>query len=143
MAPTTASPSIRPLALVLVASACVTALAIGCYDRYVRQPATPRLAVVDVARLYAQVERANTQRALEHGTGPDATEFAATARTAAEFGPTLERTLHEVSDECRCAIVAMAAVYGSSSTVPDFTDEVGRRLGAARPRVDGARRNQP
>ena len=41
---------------VLLISASVSALAIGVYDQTVRQPRTPRIAVVDIARLYAAAE---------------------------------------------------------------------------------------
>ncbi|MCW5632775.1 MAG: hypothetical protein KIT17_05500 [Rubrivivax sp.] len=41
---------------VLLVSASVSALALGVYDQTVRQPRTPRIAVVDIARLYAAAE---------------------------------------------------------------------------------------
>ena len=114
---------------------CISALSIALYDKFVRQPSTPRLAVIDVAKLYGEAERLATQRALERQAGVASGEvdaanagFAGGARAAIDFGPALEQTLHTVSAECRCAIVAMAAVYGHDASVPDFTGEVSQRL---------------
>lgn len=141
-----AAPRIHPGLTMLTISMCVSALTVALYDKLVRQPSTPRLAVVDVARLYAEAERLATHRVLERRAGASvgaeiageiggeitggSAEFAGGARTALEFGPALEQVLHTVSAECRCAIVAMAAVYGNDATVPDFTAEVSRRLSA-------------
>lgn len=129
---------------------CVCALAIALYDVQVRQPRTPRLAVVDIARLYAAADANFKVRALTRdagqpgdlpmastrdqrldeklpGTAPD--RLAARARTAQEFGPELEAVLKVLSGECRCAIVAMATVIGGDSTVPDYTLEAAQRMG--------------
>ena len=126
---------LRGLLAHAVVGLCISALSIAAYDKLIRQPSTPRLAVVDVAKLYAEVERLATQLTLESGAragsaelAGTSAEFAGAARAAADFGPALEQLLRTVSAECRCTIVAMAAVYGSDATVPDFTADIAQRL---------------
>lgn len=130
---------------VAMLSATVCALGLGLYDQYVRQPRTPRLAVVDIAKLFAAAERTAKEGVLgpaagvgAGSTGPraggsqaatPAAELLAAANAAENFGPSVERVLSEISSECQCAIVAMAAVVGGNSTVPDYTQEAARRLG--------------
>lgn len=119
-------------------SAAVFLLGIGVYDVTVRQPRTPRLALIDIARLYASADQGLKSRALEGADSPAAAASAAGAggkgsspglRSAGDFGPMLEAVLNDLSAECRCAIVAMATVVGADSTVPDFTQETARRMG--------------
>lgn len=112
---------------------CVCALGIGVYDLTVRQPRTPRLALIDIAKLYAAANQALKSRAIESA---DAVPGAASPgvmspalRAAGDFGPQLELVLKEMAGECHCAIVAMATVVGADSTVPDFTPEAARRMG--------------
>jgi len=38
------------------------------------------------------------------------------------------RVLKQIATECRCTLVAMAAVFGANDTLPDVTDEAARRL---------------
>lgn len=114
-------------------------LGIGIYDHYVRRPATLRLAVVDVAKLYAQAQQQATRGVLEGDvlagrTQEEKQRSADTAmqsltRNAKDFGPQMERTLIDLSNECHCTLVAMAAVFGADGSVPDFTAEAARRLG--------------
>jgi len=52
------------VATVLIAAA-VAALVVAVYDLTVRQPRTPRLAVVDIARLFASAEAGVKERGLE------------------------------------------------------------------------------
>ncbi len=120
----------------LVAAAvasCICALGLGIYDQTVRQPRTPRLALIDIAKIYAAADLGFKARALEGqlGTGAPVAPSARGAglRQAADFGPMLQEVLQGMSTECRCAIVAMATVVGADSTVPDFTVEVARRMG--------------
>lgn len=113
---------------------CVTA--IGVYDVMVRQPRTPRLALIDIAKLYSAADQGLKNRALEGASGPADAPLAASSgavprglQSAADFGPMLEAVLTDLSAECRCAIVAMATVVGGDSTVPDFTQETAKRMG--------------
>lgn len=124
------------LRIQLVAAAvasCICALGLGIYDQTVRQPRTPRLALIDIAKIYAAADLGFKARALEGqlGTGAPAAPSTRGAglRQAADFGPMLQEVLQGMSSECRCAIVAMATVVGADSTVPDFTVEVARRMG--------------
>jgi hypothetical protein len=119
-------------------AAAVCAIGIAVYDVTVRQPRTPRLALVDIAKLYSAADQALKARALGGALGGDpglqapspVTGSGAPAlRQGADFGPALESVLTGLAEECRCAIVAMATVFGSDSTLPDFTQEAGRRLG--------------
>lgn len=132
----------------LFVAACVCALGLGLYDLMVRQPRTPRLALIDIAQLYAAADQSLKNRALEGvnralegvanapagvaagtaaGTAPAAGSHG--LRGADDFGPRLEAVLKDLAGECRCAIVAMATVVGADSTVPDFTPETARRMG--------------
>ncbi|MFT3819882.1 MAG: hypothetical protein QM750_20090 [Rubrivivax sp.] len=117
-----------------VISACVSALSLGLYDATVRVPRTPRLAVVDVAKLFTAAERQFKAQVL----APAATAAAgatapagelATLGKLGEFGPRIERVMHEVAMECGCVLVAMAAVVGDNPAVPDYTRLIGARLG--------------
>lgn len=117
-------------------SAAVCVAAIGVYDVMVRQPRTPRLALIDIAKLYAAADQGLKNRALEGASGPAAAASSAGRggasqglQSAADFGPMLEAVLTDLSAECRCAIVAMATVVGGDSTVPDFTQETAKRMG--------------
>lgn len=124
------------LRIQLVAAAvasCICALGLGIYDQTVRQPRTPRLALIDIAKIYAAADLGFKARAMEGqlGTGAPGAPGARSPglRQAADFGPMLQEVLQGMSSECRCAIVAMATVVGADSTVPDFTVEVARRMG--------------
>lgn len=121
---------------------CICALSLGLYDLTVRQPRTPRLALVDIARLYGAAERQLKVRALSQESrdlrdGRGAEPGLATTPNGAlapglgptSFGPALQAVLTDMSGQCRCAIVAMATVVGADSTVPDYTAEVARRMG--------------
>jgi hypothetical protein len=125
-------------------AAAVCAIGIAVYDVTVRQPRTPRLALVDIAKLYTAADQALKARALAGepavraplqfsgaGEGAGTPSLSPGLRQGADFGPALESVLTGLADECRCAIVAMATVFGSDSTLPDFTQEAGRRLGLA------------
>jgi hypothetical protein len=123
-------------------AAAVCAIGIAVYDVTVRQPRTPRLALVDIAKLYTAADQALKARALSgalsgapggdlglQAPSPVSGSGAPSLRQGADFGPALELVLTGLAEECRCAIVAMATVFGSDSTLPDFTQEAGRRLG--------------
>ena len=127
-------------------AAAVCAIGIAVYDVTVRQPRTPRLALVDIAKLYSAADQALKARALSgdsalqapspfsggrSGAASGEAAGVPALRQGADFGPALESVLTGLADECRCAIVAMATVFGSDSTLPDFTQEAGRRLGLA------------
>ena len=102
------------VAVALVALA-VAALTIGLYDIEVRQPRTPRLAVVDIARLFVVAEQRGKQNVL---AGAARNELPAgdgrapsrgdpdSAGAALAFGGRVETVLNELSTECRCAVVA-------------------------------------
>lgn len=135
------------LARAVLVAATVSAIALGVYDVNVRQPRTPRIAVVDIAKLFAAAEmrakdgaisaRARQRQgsaAVAGGSTPSAAETVdagelAGLQAAGTFGPNVEKVLTDLSDECHCAIVAMAAVIGGSAAVPDYTAEAARRLG--------------
>jgi len=119
-------------------AAVVVLVAIAVYDVFVRQPRTPRLAVVDIAQLYGLAHDQAARRALR------AAEAAASDpagvdqpgqtpgrlyRDPQEFGPAFSQVLEKLSGDCRCTLVAMAAVFGADSTVPDYTAEAARRMG--------------
>jgi hypothetical protein len=128
-------------------AAAVAAVAIGIYDLQVRQPNTPRLAVVDVPSLYAAAQQRATRAALVGPNSAQPGSAGATADTASNsaaeagaagralmqnaetFGPTLDKTLRQLAVDCDCTLVGMAAVFGAHATMPDYTAEAARRLG--------------
>ena len=121
----------RAVLIQAMVAICVMAFGLLAYDHFIRLPRTPHLAVVDVAALYAAAERRATH-AVAQPLGNEEQALAATAaaaKTAADFGPALQTVLKQLSSDCRCTLVAMAAVFGSDSTVPDYTAEAARRLG--------------
>jgi hypothetical protein len=143
----------------LLVSASVSALALGVYDQTVRQPRTPRIAVVDIARLYAAAESQARARLVSGvalpaspgaasgagGTGaavaghpPSMPPELATMREMSHFGPRLEGVLRDISTECRCVIAAMAAVVGEVASVPDYTAVAAGRLGVPLPVAAGS-----
>ena len=127
--------AVRMQLVAAAVAACICALGLGIYDQTVRQPRTPRLAIIDIAKIYASADQSFKARALEGQLGGQAAGAApgnpgsAGLRQASEFGPMLHQVLLGLSTECQCAIVAMATVVGEDSTVPDFTAEVARRMG--------------
>lgn len=153
---------------VLLVSACVSAVALGVYDQTVRQPRTPRIAVVDIARLYAAAESQARARLVAGAVPPASRAVAeapsagraggasaaqlpatppvapamppelATMREMSHFGPRLEGVLRDISTECRCVIAAMAAVVGEVASVPDYTAVAAARLGVLLPVVAGS-----
>lgn len=134
------APNLSPRVLIsqaLVATV-VVACAIAVYDVRVRVPKTPRLAVVDVNALYAAAHRSATKGALDmvdkskgDRVGAEVAEAALgqIERTAAEFGPRLGKALEGLAGECQCTVVAMAAVYGADSGIPNYTGLMAERLG--------------
>jgi hypothetical protein len=150
---------------VLLISASVSAVALGVYDQTVRQPRTPRIAVVDIARLYAAAESQARTRLVAASAQPASPAAAAvpgvgrvdragagqtpaippamppelaTMREMSHFGPRLEGVLRDISTECRCVIAAMAAVVGEVSSVPDYTAVAAGRLGVPLPVAAGS-----
>lgn len=115
----------------VVVSATVTMVGLGVYDTQVRAPRTPRLAVVDVSRLFSAAERQVKARVLggpaAQASSPLSPEMAAMGELGA-FGPALEQSMREVSTECRCVLVAMAAVVGEHTAVADYTALLAKRL---------------
>lgn len=147
-------PSAASLARTVFVAAVVTAAALALYDAGIRQPRTPRLAVVDISRLFAAAERGAKDRlvaaAIRDSGAParaasapipglQGAEIAALQATA-DFGPAVQRVLGEMSSECRCTIVASAAVVGRSASIPDFTQDAADRLGVALPSTQTAGR---
>jgi hypothetical protein len=126
--------------LMVMVSATVSALALGIYDKTVRQPRTPRLGVVDISKLYSAVEQRAKDAVLKAGVGSASGVSDGASSRAAEvagslalegFGPQIERVLTDLSAECGCVIVAMAAVMGGTTSVPDYTAVAAQRLGVA------------
>jgi hypothetical protein len=112
----------------------ISALSLATYDRFVRKPLTPRIGVVDVTLLYDAVQVAASRDLIDQtGSGGGATQHAAidaVRRSVSSFGPAIEHVLKDLSNECQCAIVAMAAVVGDDTSVPNYTAEASKRLEA-------------
>lgn len=106
-------------------SAAVCAIAIGSYDKWIRQPRTPRLAVVDVGALFASAQQASSVAVIK-APGAKASDAPNT-----DFGPRLQTALEATARQCACTLVAMPAVFGVSAGVPDLTPTVRQRLAMA------------
>lgn len=133
-----ASPVLRMQFSAIFWAVVVTALALAVYDRTVRVPQTPRLAMVDVTALYSAVQHRATQGALKlvdrsrgEAVGDDVASAALSQveRAASEFGPRLDKALKGLADECQCVVVAMAAVHGQDAGIPNYTQLMAQRLG--------------
>ena len=129
---------VRNLFSQAMVSAAVVLVAFGVYDVAIRQPRTPRLAVVDVAQLYGLAQQRAERKVLAGmqaaasspaAAGEAGTAIGALARGPEEFGPAISAALAALSRECGCTLVAMAAVFGADSTVPDYTTEAAQRMG--------------
>lgn len=126
----------------------VATLAIAVYDVTVQRPRSLRLAVVDVATLYGLAQARATRQVMGHTEPPSAgasataasaaAELGALFRTAEDFGPALQETLTQIAGDCRCTLVAMAAVFGADASVPDYTAVAAERL-HLRPLPEAAR----
>lgn len=114
--------TLRQGALSVLISASVSGAALGGYERWVRQPRTPRLAVVDVGNLFAQVQQASSVATIR---SPNARLHDA---GVADFGPRLQGALEATARQCACTLVAMPAVFGVGAGVPDLTAAVRDRL---------------
>lgn len=117
-------------------SGIVSMLALTVYDTQVRLPQTPRLAMVDIAKLFAEAEaraKDGVLAAVGKGVSDEARRSGdiEAAQAATQFGPRVEAVLRELADECQCAIVVMAAVVGKSNGLRDYTQEAAIRLGLA------------
>lgn len=113
---------LQQAALAVVVSCSVSALSLGSYDKWIRQPRTPRLAVVDVGSLFAQAQQANSVAAIK---SPGAKAMEA---STVDFGTRLQSALRATAQECTCTLVAMPAVFGSTAGVPDLTANVREQL---------------
>ena len=114
--------TLKQVVLSVLISTAVSGIALGIYERFVRQPRTPRLAVVDVGTLFAQVQQSTSVAAIRSPDGK--TSQAATS----DFGPRLQAALEATAHQCACTLVAMPAVFGASAGVPDLTPAVRERL---------------
>ena len=110
--------ALHSLLVSVAVSAVVSVVAIGSYERWIRQPRTPRLAVVDVGSLFAQVQQAGSLATIRD---PGA-KGGLTA--SSDFGPRLQAALEATARHCGCTLVAMPAVFGASAGVPDLTGAV-------------------
>lgn len=114
----------------------ITCSGLAAYDHWVRQPSTLRLAVVDANHLLSLAQQKAARQAARalkaEGADPSVATSAAmsaTVQTVESFGVQMEATLKQLSTECDCTLVAMAAVFGETSSVPDYTGIVAQRLG--------------
>ena len=116
------------IGVTMLVAVLVTGMGIGLYDRFVRQPRTPRIAVVDVARLFTAAERQAKAKLLAPGSTAAAGEFKALGELS-QFGSAVETALQQAADDCECLLVAVAAVFGQRAAVPDYTAAIADRLG--------------
>jgi hypothetical protein len=112
--------TLSQIVVTVMVSATVSALALGLYDKTVRQPRTPRLGVVDITKLYGAVEQRAKDAVLKASAGSAGAVSDVSSSRAAEvagslalegFGPQIER------------------VMGGTTSVPDYTAVAAQRLG--------------
>ena len=113
--------------MALLVMLSISALSIAAYDKLVRQPRTPRLAVVDVGEIY-RLRHQKASAAVVRSQGDTSATEAATVQSG-HSGAEIQAALTELATECGCTLVAMAAVFGDSRNVPDYTAEIKRRMG--------------
>jgi len=116
----------RLLALQVVLSATLVAVALWGYDRWVREPRTPRFAVVDVADIYKLKTSQLVGDMLNAGENKEGQ--AAVRGRADEFGNDVDQLLADLARDCNCVVLARPAVV-AGGTVPDYTDALRRKLG--------------
>lgn len=116
----------HPRRLVL-AAALPGVLAAAAAAAWITTREPPRFAVLDVAELYRAKETQATAVLVKR----EATEAerAAQLRHAAAFGAELAALLRTLPRECRCVVLARAAVVAAEPALPDLTPDVRRRLG--------------
>lgn len=117
---------LQQVALNLAVSAVVVGVALWAYERYVREPQTPRFAVVDVADIYRLKTSQLVDDMLKAGEGKEARD--AVKQNADSFGSDVERLIGLVARDCACVVLARPAVVGGTAG-PDYTDAIKKRLG--------------
>lgn len=92
---------------------------------HVTRPAPPRLATLDVARLFGE-RQAELMKLVAEG-GEAATEQA--MAMAQRFGKRLEAEVRALPKECGCIVLVRGAVVAGEA-LPDYTDVLRERLRA-------------
>ena len=117
----------RTAALLILASALLSALMIVAYALLFAPLGSPRLAVLDVGELY-RLKETQVAKVL---VKLDATheDRALALQRASAFGLEMTNLIQSLPEECHCLILARGAVVGPAPLLPDLTPEVRRRLG--------------
>jgi hypothetical protein len=114
-------------AVAVAASAAITGLAIGAYERLIREPRTPRFAAVDLTRI-VQAGKAKLESAVVRSGATDEEKRAA-VEAAAGFNDRMRAALEQLAADCGCTLVGLPMVIGSQPTIPDYTAVVMQRMG--------------
>lgn len=115
------------VAVSVAASAAVTGLSIGAYERLVREPRTPRFAAVDLTRI-VQAGKTKYEGAIVRSGATD-DEKRAALEAAAGFNDRMRAALEQLAADCGCTLVGLPMVFGSQPTIPDYTAVVMQRMG--------------
>lgn len=119
--------TIRTASILIVANALASAVFIGAYALWFAPQRVPVLAVLDVAELYRLKETQVAAVLVKRDSTDDDRTLALTRASA--FGREMASLLQSLPGECRCVILARAAIVGPAPLLPDLTPQVRRRLG--------------
>ncbi len=115
----------KGFAAVVGVNTVVSVALLACYALWVARP--PAYAVLDVGQLYQLKERQIAALLVKPGASPE--ERIAALKGVTTFGAELAKVMNELPGECRCLVLARAAVLGTEGMLPDLTPDVARRLG--------------
>ena len=119
--------NVKTASIVIVANALASAVFIGAYALWFAPAKAPLLAVLDVGELY-RLKETQVAAVLVKRDSTDEDRTLALTR-ASTFGREMASLLQSLPKECRCVILARAAIVGPAPLLPDLTPEVRRRLG--------------
>jgi hypothetical protein len=105
----------------------VTGLALGAYERLVREPRTPRFATVDLTRV-VQAGKAKYEAAVVKSNATEEDKRAA-IEAAAGFNERMRGALDALAADCGCTLIGLPMVIGEQPTIPDYTPLMIQRMG--------------
>jgi hypothetical protein len=120
---------VRTVAMALATSAIVSALTVGLYERYVRQPRAPRLVTVDVAALL-QAGKTQMEAAILRA-GASEQDKRAAVQASAQYPQAIRAAMLAEAQACGCTLLNAASVFSSSSNIADATTSVQQRIPGA------------
>ncbi|KAJ8138429.1 hypothetical protein OY671_008357 [Metschnikowia pulcherrima] len=118
------STGIRIVSIAAMTSIVSTACALSVYDRFVRDPRTPRLGTVDIGQIFAANQAVAIKKSLSGSSNMPADA------SGAQAGQDMSKQLQDFSRRCGCSSIASPAVVGSTRAVPDYTAAIKAAYGS-------------